>query len=141
MGAIETAQAFTDAFNAQQWEVARRYVTDDCTFSGDTPNQIGWERFVALNTAWFAAVPEYHITLEQVREEGDTVVGIARFTGTHTQTLDLLGLIPPVAATGKHFSETDNFTMTMRGDKIAAIKSVTAPGTQDALQQLGVSMG
>jgi hypothetical protein len=39
------------------------------------------------------------------------------------------------------FSETDNFTITMRGDKIAAIKSVTMSGTQDALQQLGVSMG
>jgi predicted ester cyclase len=141
MGAIETAQAFTDAFNAQQWDVAARFLTNDCTFSGDTPQVIDWQRFVALYKQWFAAAPDYHIALEQVRKEGGAVVGVARFTGTHTETLDLLGVIPPVPATGIHFTETDNFTTTMRGDKIAAIKSVTMPGTQDILQQLGVSMG
>src|SRR5215470_2304189 len=58
MGTLETVTAFTDALNAQRWDEAARYLTDDFVFSGVTPQPVGKQEFLAAQQAWAAAVPD-----------------------------------------------------------------------------------
>jgi predicted ester cyclase len=135
MGAIDIVTAFNNALNAQQWDTAASYLTDDFTFSGVTPQPLGKMEFLAGQRQWIAGVPDWRITLEELREEGNSVRATAHITGVHTNTLALPGQ-PPLPATGKQFSVRDTTTATMRGDKIAAINTVT--GSPGILEQLGV---
>ncbi len=134
MGHLETVNAFDAAFNAQQWDRAASYLTDDFTVS-DGKETEGKQEFLAEAKAWFAGAPDYHVTIENPRVDGDTVHSVLRSTGTQTQPLVFPGM-SAIPATGKRFTITANAVTTMRGDKIAALKlSLTSPGL---LAQLGV---
>jgi predicted ester cyclase len=137
MGALETATAFNDALNAQQWNEVARLLTDDFVFSGVTPQPVGKQEFIAGQQQWAAAVPDWHVTLENVRAEGNTVQATSHITGTHTNTLSLPGL-PSIPATGRHFSVRDSSTVTLRGDQIASLS--IAPGSPGIREQLGAPM-
>ena len=137
MGALETVTAFNDAMNAQRWEDAARYLTDDFAVAGLTPQPLGKQGFIAGQQAWAAAAPDWHVTLENLRMEGDTVLANPRFTGTHTGTLALPGQ-PPVPATGRHFESQGASSATLRGDQLASL--TVTPGSPGILEQLGVPM-
>jgi predicted ester cyclase len=137
MGALETVTAFNDALNAQQWSEAARYLTDDFVFSGVTPQPMGKQEFIAGQQAWAAAVPDWHVTLESLRVEGDAVLGNPHITGTHTGTLSLPGQ-PSIPATGRHFETHDASSATLRGDLLASL--TITPGSPGILEQLGVAM-
>jgi ketosteroid isomerase-like protein len=135
MGALDTATAFNDALNAQQWNEVARYLTDDFVFSGVTPQPVGKREFIAAQQQWAAAVPDWHVSLENVREEGNIVQATSHITGTHTNTLSLPGL-PSIPATGRRFETRDASTANLRGDQIASL--TITPGSPDILEQLGV---
>jgi predicted ester cyclase len=137
MGALETVTAFNDALNAQQWNEAARYLADDFVFSGVTPQPVGKQEFIAGQQAWAAAVPDWHVTLENLRVEGNSVLANPRITGTHTATLALPGQ-PSVPATGRHFETRDASAATLRGDQLASL--TITPGSPGILDQLGVPM-
>jgi predicted ester cyclase len=137
MGAIETVTAFNDALNAQQWGEVARYLTDDFVFSGVTPQPVGKPEFIAGQQQWAAAVPDWHVTLENLRVEGTTVQVTSHITGTHTHTLSLPGR-PSLPATGRQFETRDSTTATLRGDQIASL--TITPGTPGILEQLGMPM-
>ncbi|HEV2461504.1 MAG TPA: nuclear transport factor 2 family protein, partial [Ktedonobacterales bacterium] len=129
--------AFNDAVNSQQWSEAARYMTDDFVFSGATPQPMGKQEFLAAQQAWVAAVPDWHIALENLRVEGDAVLANPRISGTHSGTLALPGQ-PSVPATGRHFETHDASSATLRGDQVASI--TLTPGSPGILEQLGVPM-
>ncbi|HEV2238219.1 MAG TPA: nuclear transport factor 2 family protein [Ktedonobacterales bacterium] len=137
MGALETVTAFNDAINAQRWDDVARYLTDDFVFAGMTPQPVGKPEFIAGQQAWAAAVPDWHVALENLRMEGNTVLANPRFTGTHTSTLALPGQ-PPVPATGRHFESLASSSVTLRGDQLASLN--VTPGSPGILEQLGVPM-
>jgi predicted ester cyclase len=120
MGALDMVTAFNDALNAQQWGEAARSLTDDFGFSGVTPQPVGKQEFIAGQQQWAAAVPDWHVTLENLRAEGNTVQATSYITGTHTNTLSLSGQ-PSLPATGRHFETRDASTATLRGDQIASL--------------------
>jgi ketosteroid isomerase-like protein len=137
MGALDTVAAFNDALNGQQWSEVARYLTDDFVFSGVTPQPVGKQEFIAAQQQWAAAAPDWHVTLENVRMEGDTVQATAAITGTQTNALSLPGQ-PPIPATGRRFATRDASAATLRGDQLASL-SIT-PGSPGILEQLGVPM-
>lgn len=137
MGALETVTAFNDALNAQQWGEVARYLADDFVFSGATPQPLGKQGFIAAQQAWAAAVPDWHVALENLRVEGTTVLANPRISGTHTNTLALPGQ-PPVPATGRHFETHDASSATVRGDQLASL--TITPGSPGILEQLGIPM-
>jgi predicted ester cyclase len=137
MGALDTVIGLNDAINAQHWDEAARYLTEDFVFAGATPQPIGKQAFLAAQQAWAAAMPDWHVTLENLRVEGDTVLANPRITGTHTGTLALPGQ-PSVPATGRHFETHDASSATLRGDQLASL--TITPGSPGIFEQLGVPM-
>jgi hypothetical protein len=135
MGAIETMQALTEAVNAQQWDRVAGYLTEDFVFSGVTPQPVGKQGFIEGQKAWFAGVPDWHLTPENQREEGGMVKADTRITGTHTGVLALPGM-PSIPPTGKSFMTVDHAVATLRGDQVAAI--TVEPGSPGIMEQLGV---
>jgi predicted ester cyclase len=135
MGALDIANALNAAVNAQRWDEAATYLTDDFVFSGVTPQPAGKMEFIAGQQAWFAAAPDWHIALENLSESGDTVQGTSHITGTQTGTLALPGM-PPLPATGKRFETRDQITSTIRGNLVASITVV--PSSPSIPEQLGM---
>ena len=137
MGHIESGEAFVAALNAQQWETVAGYLTDDFTWVGGAAGPTGKDDYIAVQKAWFAAAPDYHATLSNIRDEGDTGYGTVTASGTLTNPLALPGL-PALPATGKHFSATFESTVTWRGDQVA--RMVLEPVGPTVLEQLGVQL-
>src|SRR5262249_34240267 len=133
--AIETMQAFAEAVNAQQWDRIAGYLTEDFTFRGVTPQPVGKHGFIESQKAWFAGVPDWHLTPENLREEGGVVKADTRITGTHTGVLALPGM-PPIPPTGKTFRTVDHAVATLRGDQVASV--TVEPGSPGIMEQLGV---
>jgi predicted ester cyclase len=136
MGAIETGNAFVAALNAQQWDAVANYLTDDFTSTGNTPQPLGKQEFIGFQKIWFAGMPDYHVASENVRADGNAVHSTTRVTGAQTKPLVFPGL-PPIPATGKRVTVTIPTTVTMRGDKIAAI-TFGAVSSPSVFEQLGV---
>jgi hypothetical protein len=137
MGAVETVTALSAALNAHDLDRAGRYLTDDFTFSGPTPQPQNKQEFLAAQKAWFAGVPDWSVALSNMSDAGGRVTATAQISGTQTNTLALPGQ-PALPATGKHFSSRDGVTATLRGDQVAAL--VLQPGAPGILEQLGVQI-
>lgn len=137
MGVLDTVTAFNDALNAQQWSEVARYLTDDFVFAGVTPQPVGKQEFIAAQQQWAAAVPDWHVTLENLRVEGNSVQATSYITGTHTNALSLPGQ-PTRPATGRHFETRDASAATVHGDQITSL--TITPGSPGILEQLGMPM-
>jgi predicted ester cyclase len=135
MGNIDVANALTDALNGQQWDKLASLLTDDFVFSGATPQSLDRQGFIAAQQQWAVGAPDWHVTQENVVEEGNTVRATSRISGTQTNTLSL-PMMPAIPATGKHFSATMAATVTVRSDKVASLSVV--PDAPGILEQLGV---
>src|SRR5262249_53981004 len=91
MGAFDIVTAFNAAMNSQHWDAAAGYLTDDFTFSGTTLQSLGKQAFIASQQQWVAGVPDWHVELGSLREEGNIVHSSIHITGTQTNTLALPG--------------------------------------------------
>jgi predicted ester cyclase len=135
MGALETVRAFNEAVNAQQWDRVAGYLTEDFIFSGVTPQPVGKQGFIEGQKAWAAGAPNWHVALENLREEAGVVKADTRISGTQTQLLALPG-IPSIPPSGKSFTTTDRMTATLRGDQLASL--TVEPSSPGIMEQLGV---
>jgi predicted ester cyclase len=135
MGNIDILNAVSEALNTHQWDTLAGLLTDDFTFSGATPQPIGKQGFIAGQQQWVAGVPDWHIVEEDLHEEGNIVRATSRISGTQTNTL-ALPMMPPIPATGKHFSATMAATLTMRGGQVASLSVI--PVSPSIFEQLGV---
>jgi predicted ester cyclase len=135
MGALDTVRAFNEAVNAQQWDRVAGYLTEDFIFSGVTPQPVGKQGFIEGQKAWAAGAPDWHVALENLREEAGVVKADTRISGTHTGVLTLPAL-PSIPPTGKSFATTDHMVATLRGDQLASL--TVEPGSPGIMEQLGV---
>jgi len=135
MGALETVRAFNEVVNAQQWDRVAGYLTEDFVFSGVTPQPVGKQGFIEGQKAWAAGAPDWHVALENLREEAGVVKADTRISGTHTGILTLPAM-PSIPPTGKSFATTDHMVATLRGDQLASL--TVEPGSPGIMEQLGV---
>ena len=137
MSAIDVVMTLTNALNAQQWEAAASSLTDDFTATGLAPITLSKQMLIAGEQAWHASSPDRRARLDQVREEDGVVKATLTVEGTQTNVLSLQN-IPPVPASGKHYSASGNMTATVRGGQVASLQVVgTTPGQ---LEQLGIQL-
>ena len=142
MSKIETVNAFSSALESHDFEKAASYLSDDFTLSGPTPQPVGKNEFIAIQSAFMRAIPDWSFNNHDVQEQGEKVTGAVQITGTHTQELVVPGM-PPIPATGKKISlPEEHLEFTFKGNKIASLASDNVPGggIPGVLQQLGVQM-
>jgi predicted ester cyclase len=142
MSATQTVEAFSEAMEARDWEKVASYLSDDFTLSGPTPQPVGKNEFIAIQSAFMTAIPDWSFNLSHLKEQGDKVLATVRVTGTHNRDLAVPGL-PPVPATNKKISlPEEHMEFTFKGDKIASLSSDNVPGggVPGVLQQMGVPL-
>jgi len=142
MSKTETVKAFSSALESKDFDKAASYLSDDFTLTGPTPQPVGKNEFIGIQSAFILAIPDWSFNDHDVQEQGDKVTGAVQITGTHTEPLVLSGM-PPIPATGKKISlPEEHLEFTFKGDKIASLTSDNVPGggIPGVLQQIGVQM-
>lgn len=141
MNAVETVRAMLAAIEAQDWDTARGYLTDDFTFGGAVPQPISAEAWLGVHRALGAAMPDFSFNVSGLREEQGVVNGTVQLTGTQTRELSLpIPGTPVIAPTGRRLSSpAENFTCAFRGDKLSSytVQPVAHGGVHGILEQLG----
>lgn len=134
--------AFSAALEARDFEQAATYLADNFTLSGPTPQPVGKHEFLAIQSAFQRAFPDWKFNLHEAEEQGDIVTGAVQITGTHTEDLALAGM-PPIPATHTRISlPKERLEFTFTGDRISSLASDNVPsgGIAGVLQQIGVHM-
>lgn len=140
MSRTEIISAFSAAMEANDFEQAGTYLDEAFTLSGPAPQPVGKHEFLAMQSAFQRAFPDWKFNLHDAEEQGDIVTGAVQITGTHTEDLVLPGM-PPIPATHKKVSLPEEHLMfTFKGDRIASLASDNVPGggIPGVLQQIGV---
>jgi predicted ester cyclase len=102
---------------------------------------IGKRDFVDQNQVIWQAFSNWKFTLDNVKASGDQVTVQLHVTGTHTKPLALpMPGMPPIQPTGKNISVPDRIMITVKGDKVTAMRfeSPADGGPGALLGQLGV---
>jgi hypothetical protein len=103
---------------------------------------LGKQEFLAVQSAFQRAFPDWSFHSHDEKEQGDTVRTAVQITGTHTRDLVVpLPGMPPLPATGKHVSlPEEHLTFTFEGETIARLTSDNVPGggIPGVLAQIGV---
>lgn len=142
MSKTDTVEKFSDALEANDFEKAASYLSDDFTLSGPTPQPVGKNEFIAIQSAFMRAFPDWSFNQGTPQEQGDKVLATIQITGTNTHDLIVPGM-PPIPATGKKVSlPIEHMEFIFKGDKIASLSSDGVPGGGIAgvLEQIGVQL-
>jgi predicted ester cyclase len=142
MSKIETVQAFSEALEAKDLELAASYLSEDFVMQGPTPVPVGKNEFISIQGAFLHAFPDWSFNSGPLQEQGDKVIGTVHVTGTHTAPLVIPG-VPPIPSTGKKVSlPEEHLEFTFKGDKIGSLASDNVPGggVPGVLQQIGVQL-
>lgn len=142
MNKIETVDAFSAALESHDFDKAATYLSDDFTLSGPTPQPVGKNEFIGIQSAFMRAIPDWSFNSHDLQEQGEKVTSAVQITGTHTKELVVPGM-PPIPATGKKISlPEEHLEFTFKGDKIASLSSDNVPGggVPGVLQQIGVQV-
>ncbi len=145
MTTSELVRALLTAVEAQRWDEARGYLTDDFTFGdGAMPEPLGRDAWLTVHKAFVAAMPDFSFNARPFHDENGAAVGQVQLTGTQTRELKLpVPGIPAIPPTGKRLSlPAETITATTRGDQISAfiVSGVEGGGLQGVLSQLGASI-
>src|SRR5947209_245276 len=142
MNKTETVKAFSSALESKDFDKAASYLSDDFTLSGPTPQPVGKNEFIAIQSAFIYAFPDWAFNLSHMEEQGEKVLATVQITGTHGQPLVVPGM-PPIPATNKKVSlPEEHLVFTFKDDQIASLSSDEVPGggVPGVLQQIGVQM-
>jgi predicted ester cyclase len=146
MSAEQTVRDFMSTFNEYGAEEAAGYLADDLvlTFS-PPPTTLGKQEFLGQGMIIKEGMPDFHWTVREAVEEGDTVTVYADLWGTHTGMFRASMLAPgapDVPPTGIEVSATDTVQFTVYGDQIARVDFLSgeAEGLGAILAQLGVEL-
>ena len=142
MNRVELVKAFAAALDAQDFEKAGSYLADDFVLQGPAPEPLNKQAFLAVQSAFQRAFPDWSFNSRDEIEQGETVTSIVHITGTHTRDLlvPMPGL-PPIPATNKHISLPDeHLVFTFKDGKIASLSTDNTPGggIPGVLVQIGV---
>ena len=141
MDRIETVKAFATTLEARDFEKAASYLSDDFVLSGPTPQPVSKQEFIAVQSAFQNAFPDWSFNSHNEVEHGDTVTAAVNVTGTHTHELVVpMPGMPPIPPTGKKIAlPEEHMTFTFKGEKIARLSSDNVPGggVMGVLAQIG----
>jgi SnoaL-like protein len=144
MTTSETLRALLTAMEAQRWDEARGYLTEDFVFGGAVPEEIGPDAWLGVHKALGAAMPDFSFNASGIQDTSDGAAGQVQISGTQTRDLALpVPGIPAIPPTGKRVSQpAERITVTARGAKIARITVSETPGggLPGILSQLGVAL-
>src|SRR5574340_890483 len=130
MNRVELVKAFAVAMEANDFEQVASYLSDDFQLSGPTPQPLGKQEFVAVQSAFQRAFPDWSFNSHDEVERGNKVISTVRITGTHTQELVVpIPGMPAVPATGKKIAlKEKKLEFTFKGDKITSLTTDNMPG-------------
>lgn len=132
------------AIESCNFEESAKYFADDMVFEGPVPEPITKEAFLNLHRAMLAGIPDWKFNFQNVREEGDSVVGQVQVSGTQTHDLPpLIPGLPSVPATGRSFANpVEGIEIVCQGGLITKIRAESVPdgGVTGVLTQLGVEL-
>lgn len=142
MNRVELVKAFAAALDAQDFEKAASYLADDFVLQGPAPEPLGKQAFLAVQSAFQRAFPDWSFNSHDETEQGDTVTSTVQITGTHTRELVVpLPGLPPIPATNKHVSlPEEHLVFTFKDMTIASLSTDNTPGggIPGVLAQIGV---
>jgi predicted ester cyclase len=144
MSKVDTVKAFAEALEARDFNRAASYLTDDFVLTGPTPQPVGKQEFIAIQSAFQNAIQDWKFNSHDEVEQGDKVIAATQITGTQTHELVVpIPGMPTIPATGKRISlPEEHLTFTFKGDKIAGVTTDNTPGAgvPGVLAQLGVPL-
>jgi predicted ester cyclase len=123
----------TETFNAHDIEGFAKVLADDVVFSA--PGGIGGagrEACAGFFAGWFSAFPDARVDVSDVHIDGDVVVEVGTFTGTHRGALQTPGGdIPPtgrpvaVAYTQVlHFRDGEHISFNLMFDRLQMLEQL-----------------
>jgi predicted ester cyclase len=124
-------------------EALAKYVSDDfVNLNSDGVVEGDKEAWGAMVQLMNAALSDLKYPYTSMREEGDSVIVVGHFEGTHTGDFDLsamgLGVIP---ASGKHIVWPDSTTeFKIAGDKIVSAQDLSGGGMAAFFAPFGITM-
>ena len=125
-------------------EANEAYLSDDFkSLEKDGSVSMDRQTYVGIGALMFTAFKDLKGVIDELQEEGDSVIVRSHFEGTHTGDFDLsamgMGVIP---ASGKKivWPESSN-KFTIKGDKIVSITNLESSNSVAAfLEPLGVKL-
>jgi predicted ester cyclase len=128
-------------------EESNKYLSDDFqgtdSVGGPPFDKAGW---IGMGQMFKNSFPDIKVVIEEIHEEGDSVMLTSHFTGTFTKDFDLsamgMGVIPASGEAVKFPSSTSRISF--NGDKISGTHDMdTGPeaGFPGLLKALGVQVG
>ena len=144
MSKVDTVKAFAEALEARDFDRAASYLSDDFVLTGPTPQPVGKQEFIAIQSAFQDAFQDWSFNSHDEVEQGDKVIAATQITGTQTRDLVVpIPGLPTIPATGKRVSlPEEHLTFTFKGDKIASLTADNTPGggIPGVLAQIGVPL-
>src|SRR5947209_11488619 len=80
MSRVEIVKAFAAALDAQDFEKAGSYLADDFVLQGPSPEPLGKQAFLAVQSAFQSAFPDWSFNSHDEVEQGDTVLSTVQVT-------------------------------------------------------------
>lgn len=130
---------------ANNWEKADNYFSEDFFLTGPVPEPISKAEFYMLQKSLLQGIPDFKFNLGEIWVEDDKVHATVQITGTHTNDLEIpIPGIPKVKATNKKITmPREDVAFSFKKDLINKIhvKPVLNGGIMGLLNQLGVEIG
>lgn len=125
-----------DAWNSRDYDSIRGAVADDCVLidEGSGRTLRGPDGFTQLARSLFDAMPDGTFHLDHLTSEGDRVV--IEYTGSGTQTNDLVLNVGTVPATGREVTVHGVDIYEVRGGKVKEARAYFDSGS--IMSQLGL---
>jgi hypothetical protein len=144
MGSQQLVQSLWTAIEAQQFDQALGYLTNDFQFSGPVPVPQSAQAWLGLQAALAKAMPNLTINYQSGSASDNAVTGSVQLIGTHTGEFSVpVPGIPTIPATGRVITlPREAFTATVRDGKVAALHIDAQPdgGMASILAQMGLAL-
>jgi len=144
MNTQQLARDLWNAIEAQQFDRALGYLTNDFQFSGPVPVPLTGPQWLGVHRAFAAAMPNIAVGYRDGSANDVEATGSIQLSGKHTGELVVpVPGIPRVPATGRTITlPREGFEATVRDGKISSIKVEALPngGLLGILAQMGVAL-
>ncbi len=137
MDAKQVVRGYIEAINAHDEVKIFGYLADDFVERFPQAPTLSRQAYMAHIKDFFQAFSDFNYHIENLTGDGNQMSVDVRVSGTHDGPLPGT---PPIPPTGKKFSVPDKMILTLRGDKLAAMRleSPADGGPGEALKQLGL---
>ena len=140
----ELARKVFDLIENNKMDEAAKLLSDDFVFSGPVPDPLNRGKWLELQSLLGIGFPDWSFNFKYMHNHGSDCHCSVQITGTHTRDLDLTALgLQVIPKTGSSIKlPKEDLMIEFNGEKISAIKVVSAPGggLDGILNQIGVGI-